>query len=69
MCKWIPPFGFTAKVHHLDAREGGSYRMSFTNFTTGQSRSFGGTYLELVPGERSATQTNLTIPTCPAPWR
>lgn len=52
MCKWIPPFGFTAKVHHLDAREGGSYRMSFTNFTTGQSHSFGGTYLELVPGER-----------------
>ena len=52
MCKWIPPFGFTAKLHHLDAREGGSYRMSFTNFTTGQSHSFGGTYLELVPGER-----------------
>lgn len=51
-CKWIPPFGFTAKVHHLDAKVGGSYRMSFTNFTTGQSHSFGGTYLELVPGER-----------------
>jgi uncharacterized protein YndB with AHSA1/START domain len=52
MCKWLPPNGFTAKVHHLDARVGGSHRMSFTNFTTGNSHSFGGTYLELVPGER-----------------
>ena len=52
MAKWLPPNGFTGKVHHLDARVGGSYRMSFTNFTTGHSHSFGGKYLELVPNER-----------------
>jgi uncharacterized protein YndB with AHSA1/START domain len=50
--KWLPPNGFTGKVHHLDARVGGSYKMSFTNFTTGHGHSFGGTYLELVPHER-----------------
>jgi uncharacterized protein YndB with AHSA1/START domain len=47
--KWLPPYGFTAKVHHADPRVGGSYKMSFTNFTTGQSHSFGGSYVELVP--------------------
>ena len=52
MVKWLPPNGFTGKVHHIDATVGGTYRMSFTNFTTGQSHSFGGTYLELVPHER-----------------
>ena len=52
MAKWLPPNGFTGKVHHLEAKVGGSYRMSFTNFTTGQSHSFGGEYLELVPHER-----------------
>jgi uncharacterized protein YndB with AHSA1/START domain len=52
MVKWIPPNGFTGKVHHMDARVGGSYRMSFTNFTTGKSHSFGGEYLELLPHER-----------------
>ncbi|RJF92243.1 SRPBCC family protein [Noviherbaspirillum saxi] len=52
MAKWLPPNGFTGKVHHMDARTGGSYRMSFTNFTTGHSLAFGGEYLELVPGER-----------------
>jgi uncharacterized protein YndB with AHSA1/START domain len=52
MAKWLPPHGFTAKVHHLEARVGGTYRMSFTNFSTGQSHSFGGEYLELVPSER-----------------
>ena len=52
MAKWLPPHGFTGKVHELDARVGGRYRMSFTNFTTGQSHSFGGEYLELVPNER-----------------
>lgn len=51
-CKWLPPFGFTAKVHHLEARVGGTYRMSFTNFTTGGSHFFGGTYTELTPNER-----------------
>ncbi len=50
--KWLPPHGFTGKVHHIDARVGGGYRMSFTNFTTGQSHSFGGTYVELTPHER-----------------
>lgn len=52
MVKWLPPNGFTGKVHQMDARVGGSYRMSFTNFTTGSSHSFGGTYLELKPSER-----------------
>lgn len=52
MVKWLPPHGFTAKVHHLDARVGGTHKMSFTNFGTGSSHSFGGTYLELVPNER-----------------
>lgn len=51
MAKWLPPFGFTCKVHHLDAQVGGSYAMSFANFTTGQAHSFGGRYLELVPSE------------------
>ena len=52
MVKWLPPHGFTGKIHEMDARVGGGYRMSFTNFGTGGSHSFGGTYLELVPGER-----------------
>lgn len=52
MAKWIPPRGFTGKVHQLDAKVGGAHRMSFTNFTTGQSHSFGGEYLELIPHER-----------------
>jgi uncharacterized protein YndB with AHSA1/START domain len=50
--KWLPPNGFTGKVHHLDARVGGTFKMSFTNFTTGQIHSFGGSYLELAPHER-----------------
>jgi uncharacterized protein YndB with AHSA1/START domain len=52
MCKWLPPNGFTGEVHNIDARVGGSYKMSFTNFGNGQSHSFGGEYLELVPGEK-----------------
>jgi uncharacterized protein YndB with AHSA1/START domain len=52
MAKWLPPNGFTGKVHHVDAKVGGTYKMSFTNFTTGDSHSFGGQYLELVPHER-----------------
>lgn len=52
LAKWLPPNGFTCKVHHLDAKTGGTYKMSFTNFSTGQSHSFGGKYLELVPNER-----------------
>jgi uncharacterized protein YndB with AHSA1/START domain len=52
MSKWLPPNGFTGKVHHVDARVGGDFKLSFTNFTTGMSHSFGGNYLELVPHER-----------------
>ena len=52
LAKWIPPYGFTCTVHHLDARVGGTFNMSFTNFSTSQSHSFGGEYLELVPNER-----------------
>jgi uncharacterized protein YndB with AHSA1/START domain len=52
MVKWLPPNGFTGQVHAMDARVGGGYRMSFTNFSTGKSHSFGGTYTELVPNER-----------------
>lgn len=51
MVKWLPPHGFTGKVHQMEAKVGGSYRMSFTNFSTGKSHSFGGTYLELTPHE------------------
>jgi uncharacterized protein YndB with AHSA1/START domain len=52
MAKWLPPNGFTGKVHHIDAKVGGAYKMSFTNFTTGKSHSFGGEFLELVPHKR-----------------
>jgi uncharacterized protein YndB with AHSA1/START domain len=52
MAKWLPPNGFTGKVHHMDAKVGGTYKMSFTNFTSGKSHSFGGKYLELSPNER-----------------
>lgn len=52
MAKWLPPDGFVCTVHHMETKAGGTYRMSFRNFTTGQSHAFGGTYLELVPNER-----------------
>ena len=52
MAKWLPPNGFTGQVHYLDAKVGGTYKMSFTNFTTGSSHSFGGEFLELKPNER-----------------
>ena len=52
MAKWLPPNGFTCRVHHLDARVGGSFKMSFTNFSNGGGHSFGGEYLELIPGEK-----------------
>ena len=52
MAKWLPPNGFVGKVHHADAKVGGTYRMSFSNFSTGHSHAFGGTYLELVPNQR-----------------
>lgn len=52
MAKWLPPHGFTGKVHHIDAKVGGTYKMSFTNFSTKNSHSFGGEYLELIPNEK-----------------
>lgn len=52
MCKWLPPHGFTGRVHHVDAKVGGTYKMSFTQFGTGQTHTFGGRYVELVPNQR-----------------
>lgn len=65
MAKWLPPHGFTGKVHHLDARVGGTYRMSFTNFSTGQGHAFGGTYVELVPNERIRYSDRFEDPNLP----
>jgi len=65
MVKWLPPHGFTGKVHHMDARVGGSYKMSFTNFSTGQSHSFGGEYLELLPNERIRNTDRFDDPNLP----
>src|SRR5215831_8125238 len=65
MVKWLPPHGFTAKVHHIDARVGGSYRMSFTNLGTGNGHSFGGEYLELVPNERIVHTDKFDDPNLP----
>ena len=65
MAKWLPPNGFTGKVHHMDARVGGSYRMSFTNFTSGKSHSFGGEYLELVPNEKIRNTDKFDDPNLP----
>jgi uncharacterized protein YndB with AHSA1/START domain len=63
--KWLPPNGFTAKVHHEDVRVGGSYKMSFTNFTTGRSHSFGGQYVELTPNERIRYSDKFDDPNLP----
>ncbi|MBL8065423.1 MAG: SRPBCC family protein [Chthonomonadaceae bacterium] len=68
-CKWLPPNGFTCTVHELDAREGGRYKMTFTNFSTGSSHSFGGTYLELIPGERIVATDVFDDPDMPAEMR
>jgi len=65
MVKWLPPNGFTGKVHHLDAKVGGTYKMSFTNFTTGHGHSFGGKYLELVPNERIRHTDKFDDPSLP----
>ena len=65
MNKWLPPFGFTGKVHHLDAKEGGTYRMSFSNFSTGHAHSFGGTYHELVPHSRIRYSDKFDDPNLP----
>ena len=64
-CKWMPPNGFTARMHESDARVGGKYRMSFTNFTTGSSHSFGGTYEELVPGQKIRYSDTFDDPNLP----
>ena len=65
MVKWLPPNGFTGQVHQLDARVGGTYKMSFTNFTTGKSHSFGGEYLELTPNERIVHTDRFDDPNLP----
>lgn len=65
MSKWLPPHGFTGRVHQIDARVGGTYRMSFTNFTSGNAHSFGGTFVELVPGERIRHTDKFDDPTMP----
>lgn len=65
MVKWVPPYGFTGKIHHMDAKVGGSYRMSFTNFGTGKTHSFGGTYLELTPHERIRYSDQFDDPNLP----
>ncbi len=63
--KWIPPYGFTCKVEHMDAKVGGTYKSSFTNFGTGQSHSFGGTYTELVPNQRICYTDKFDDPNLP----
>ena len=65
MAKWLPPNGFTGKVHHMDAKVGGTYRMSFTNFTSGHTHSFGGTYVELVQDERISHTDKFDDPNLP----
>ena len=69
MNKWLPPYGFTGKVHQMDAKVGGQYRMSFTNFSSGKSHSFGGKYLELVPGERLVYTDKFDDPNLPGEMR
>ena len=69
MAKWLPPNGFTGKVHQMDAKVGGTYKMSFTNFTTGKSHSFGGIYVELCRTNAFATPTNSMTRTCPEKCR
>ena len=69
LVKWMPPNGFTGKVHHMDARGGGSYKMSFTNFSTGKTHAFGGTYLELVPNERMLYTDKFDDPNLPGEMR
>ncbi len=69
LVNWLPPHGFTAQVHHLEAKLGGSYRMSFTHFGNGQSHAFGGQYLELVPGERIVHTDRFDDPNLPGEMR
>ena len=69
LCKWMPPHGFTAKVHHLEATVGGTYKMSFTNFSNGHTHSFGGKYLELIPNERICNTDQFDDSTLPGEMR
>lgn len=69
LCKWLPPNGFTCQVHHLEAVVGGTYRMSFTNFTSGKSQSFGGEYLELTPNELIRHTDRFDDPNLPGEMR
>ena len=69
VAKWLPPFGFTCKVHHLEARVGGTHKMSFTNFSTGNAHSFGGEYRELVPSERIQYTDRFDDPNLPGEMR
>ncbi|MCA9081622.1 MAG: SRPBCC family protein [Planctomycetaceae bacterium] len=65
MCKWVPPHGFTGQIHDMDCRVGGGYRMSFTNFSTGKSHSFGGKYVELIPHQRICYTDQFDDPNLP----
>ncbi len=69
MAKWLPPYGFTCTVHHMDARVGGTYKMSFTNFGSGNRHSFGGEYRELVPNERIQYTDSFDDPNLPGEMR
>ena len=68
-CKWLAPYGFTCTVHHIDAIPGGTYRMTFTNFSSGNSHSFGGKYLELVPNEKIVATDEFDDPNLPGEMR
>jgi len=69
IAKWIPPYGFTCKVHHMDAKKGGTFKMSFINFSTGRGHSFGGEYHELVPNELIRYTDNFDDPNLPGEMR
>ncbi len=69
MCKWLPPHGFTATMHHINASVGGTFRMSFTNFSSGSAHAFGGSYLELVPHERLVYTDKFDDPNLPGEMR
>ena len=65
IAKWLPPYGFTCNIHHMEAKVGGTYKMSFTNFTTGHSHSFGGKYIELIPNQRIRYSDKFDDPNLP----
>jgi uncharacterized protein YndB with AHSA1/START domain len=69
MAKWLPPYGFTCTVHHMDAKVGGKFRMSFKNFSTGHAHSFGGEYIDLVPSEKVCYTDKFDDPNLPGEMR